>query len=82
MGTMVFLCVVIVGLAVFAFQYLTQPERVFGTRVLDCPAYEIQWEEHPAATKIRGCGKEVEAVCRKQCKYVDTSAAPEDSHIF
>lgn len=72
MGTVAFLCVVVVGLAVFAYQYLTQPERVFGNRELKCSVFEIEWETGESSTLIRGCDRQIEARCgERHCFPMD-----------
>ncbi len=75
-GTMTYVVIggaVIVGLAVFAYTYLTKPERVFGANQLKCAATEITWSVNDAGrTVVRGCGKSADAICDEhRCRAAD-----------
>lgn len=61
-----------IGAAIFAYSYFTKPERVFGTRELDCPAHEIEWTSTADGTTITGCGKTLRAICdEERCRMPD-----------
>lgn len=54
--------VLVIG-GVGLYSYLTQPERVFGARSLDCPPTQIQWFDDADRTVITGCGRSLDARC-------------------
>ena len=67
--------VALIGGGAFAFKFYTAPQRVFGSKALDCAPHEIVWDNE---NRIEGCGKVIIAVCdEKTCR--DKDAPPSSS---
>lgn len=66
-------CVAIASAGLVAYDYFTEPQRVFGANELDCPPYEIEWQPDTGGlTKITGCGKSIRVKCdQTQCATPD-----------
>ena len=49
-----------------AYLYFTAPERVFGSKALDCPPTSVTWQKagDGGVTVISGCGRSVDALCQ------------------
>lgn len=66
MPAAILLAALMVGGGVVAFRYFTEPQRVYGGKVLRCEATKITWvalDEVEDGYLIRGCGRAVRAVC-------------------
>lgn len=72
--TFVVLAACLAGAGWFAYDYFTQPQRVFGARTLDCAATDVTWTQTGGDEfVISGCGKTVRASCapRGACREVE-----------
>lgn len=59
-------CVLLFVVGLIAFNYFTAPARVLGSKLLDCPPYEItletmKWAPYPV--RVSGCDETVDVVC-------------------
>lgn len=59
-------CTVIVGAGWYAFSYFSNPARVAGSKLLDCPPTEIQIIEQPEFKTVQGCKKSIRLVCQEE----------------
>ena len=64
MGTVIVACVAMIFAGLYALDFFTQPQRIYGAKILKCSQLEIRWSEVGVDTyHIHGCDKQVNARC-------------------